>query len=216
MVFYCYLPIFATQERKRTHNTESSSIQRKRGITDWSPSTEKRKRRRKKEEEEEATADNEGVIGDCVGNLLAAASTGHTSCFVVFFFFLFFFFFWGTCLLLLWFFFFFLTSPFVQDLKLSDLLPIFILLRAFSFLLDLIITSYQCIGQNSQESWNKKKPFEPQKLVTVHKTGRSDRGPCGSLLFWHGIVLLPKQTVKQNGSRFFRLDHTVRFGFQNL
>ena len=130
-----------------------------------------------------------------------------------FFFFFFeelFFFFSGS------FFFFFLTSPFVQDMKLSDLLPIFILLRAFSFLLDLIITSYQCIGQNSQESWNKKKPFEPQKLVTVHKTGRSDRGPCGSLLFWYGIVLLPKQTVKQNGSRFFRLDHTVRFGFQNL
>ena len=92
MVFYCYLPIFATQERKRTHNTESSSIQRKRGITEWSPSTEKRKRRRKKKEEEEATADNEGVIGDCVGNLLAVASTGHRSCFVVFFFFHFFFF----------------------------------------------------------------------------------------------------------------------------
>ena len=79
--------------------------------------------------------------------------------------------------------FFFLTSPFVQDMKLSDLLPIFILLRAFSFLLDLIITSYQCIGQNSQESWNKKKSFEPQKLVTVHKIGWSDRGLCGSCFF---------------------------------
>ena len=128
----------------------------------------------------------------------------------------FFFFFWGTCLLLLWFFFFFLTSPFVQDLKLSDLLPIFILLRAFSFLLDLIITSYQCIGQNSQESWNKKKPFEPQKLVTVHKTGRSDRGPCGSLLFWHGTVLHPKQTIKLNSSRFFWSYRRVQSGFQNL
>ena len=157
------------------------------------------------------------MIGDYVGNLLATASTRCRPCFVVFFFSLTFFFFFfrnlsSSSLVL----FFFLTNPFVQDLKLSDLLPIFILLRAFSFLLDLIITSYQCIGQNSQESWNKKKPFEPQKLVTVHKTGRSDRGPCGSLLFWHGTVLLPKQTVKQNGSRFFRLDHMARFGFQNL
>ena len=36
--------------------------------------------------------------------------------------------------------FFFLTNPFVQDLKLSDLLPIFVVLRVLSFLLDLIIT----------------------------------------------------------------------------
>ena len=68
--------------------------------------------------------------------------------------------------------FFSLTSPFVQYLKLSDLLSIFILLRAFSFLLDLIITSYQCIGQNSQESWNKKKPFEPQKRTVGPRSMR--------------------------------------------
>ena len=36
------------QERKRTHSTDSSSIQQKRGITERSPSTEKTKRRRKK------------------------------------------------------------------------------------------------------------------------------------------------------------------------
>ena len=72
------------------------------------------------------------------------------------FFFFFFFFFWGTCLLLLLLFFFFLTNPFVQDLKLSDLLPIFVLLRVLSFLIDLIITSYRCISQNSPEKLKQK------------------------------------------------------------
>ena len=54
----------------------------------------KKEKKKKKKKEEEAAADDEGMIGDCVGNLLAPASTGHRSCFVVFFFFLFFFFFW--------------------------------------------------------------------------------------------------------------------------
>ena len=44
---------------------------------------------KEKKKEEEAATDDEGVIGDCVGNLLAATSTGHRSYFVVFFFFLF-------------------------------------------------------------------------------------------------------------------------------
>ena len=50
----------------------------------------------------------------------------------------------------------------------------------------------------------------------VHKTGRSDRGPCGSLLFWHGTVPYLKQTVNLNGSRVFRFDRTVRSEFNNL
>ena len=74
--------------------------------------------------------------------------------------------FWGTCLLLLllWFFFFFLTNPFVQDLKLLDLLPIFVLFRVLSFLLDLIITSYRCIGQNSPEKLKQKETVRTSKI----------------------------------------------------
>ena len=151
----------------------------------------KKEKKKKKKKEEEAAADNEGMIGNCVGNLLAAASTGHRSCFVVFLFFLFFFFL-GTCLLLLWFFFFSLQIPLFK------------------------IWNYQISFHIHRKSWNKKKPFEPQKPVMVHKTGRSDRGPCGSLLFWHGTVLHPKQTIKLNSSRFFWSYRRVQSGFQNL
>ena len=132
-------------------------------------------------------------------------------------FFIYLFIFVGTCLLLLlWFFFFFLTNPFVQDLKLSDLLPIFVLLRVLSFLLDLIITSYRCISQNSPEKLKQKKLFEPQKPVTVLRTVWSDHGSHGSLLFPHWAILEAKKTAKQRGLRFFQLDRTDRFGFQNL
>ena len=114
------------------------------------------------------------------------------------------------------FFFFFLTNPFLQDLKLSDLLPIFVLLLVLSFLLDLIITSYRCIRQNSSKKLKQKKLFEPQKPVTVLRTVRSDHGSHGSLLFPHWAILEAKKTAKQRGSRFFQLDRTDRFGFQNL
>ena len=185
------------------------------------PSQRKKKEKKKKKKKvEEAATDDEGVIGDCVGNLRATTSTGRRPCFVVFFFFLLFFFcfffvFWGTCLLLLCFFF-FLTNPFVQDLKLLDLLLIFVLLLVLSFLLDLIITSNRCIGQNSPEKLKQKETVRTQKSVMVHRTGWLDRGLCKSLLFLHGTVLHPKQIVKLNGSRFSRSERTVRFGFQNL
>ena len=65
-------------------------------------------------------------------------------------------------------------------------------LHVLSFLLDLIINLYRCIGQIHRKSRNKKKPSEPQKPVTVHRTGQLDRGPCGSLLFLYGTVLHPK------------------------
>ena len=152
-------------------------------------SGKKKDKKKKKKKEEEAAADDEGMIGDCVGNLLAPASTGHRSCFVVFFFFLFFFFFGGTCLLLLWFFFFiFLTNSFVQDLKLSDLLPIFILLHALSFLLDLIITSNRCIGQNSLENLKQKETVRTSK--TGHGSQNRIVGPrfmrVPAFLTWNG------------------------------
>ena len=59
-------------------------------------------------------------------------------------------------------------------------------------------------------------PSEPSKPVTVHRTGRSDRGPDGSMLFSHVTVPYLKPTVNMNGSRVFRSDRTVRSGFNNL
>ena len=59
--------------------------------------------------------------------------------------------------------FFFLTNPFVQDLKLSDLLPIFVL-RVLSFLIDLIITSYWCISQNSPKKLKQKETVRTSKI----------------------------------------------------
>ena len=111
------------------------------------------------------------------------------------------------------FFFFPLTNPFVQDLKLSDFLLIFVLLLGLSFLLDLIITSYQCIGQNSSEKLKQK------ETVQTSKTGHgSQNRTVGSWsmrvpVFLHGTVLHPKQTIKLKGSRF---SQSVRSGVQNL
>ena len=61
-----------------------------------------------------------------------------------------------------------------------------------------------------------RQPFEPCEPVTVHRTGQSDRGLDGSMLFSHGMVPYLKRTVKPNGSRVSRLDRTVRSGFNNL
>ena len=58
-------------------------------------------------------------------------------------------------------------------------------------------------------------PCELPKLVTVHRTRRSDRSPYESLLFLHGTVLDVKQTVEMAGSRFSQLDCTIRSEFQN-
>ena len=53
-------------------------------------------------------------------------------------------------------------------------------------------------------------------LITVLRTGRSDRGSHGFMFFSHRAVLDAKRTVKMNGLRVFRSDRTVRSGFQNL
>ena len=153
----------------------------------------KKRRRKKKKKEEEATADDKGVIGDCVGNLLAAASTERRPCFVVFFFFPFFFFeelvffFSGS-----FFFFFFLTNPFVQDLKLSDLLMIFVLFRVLSFLLDLIITSYRCICQNSSEKLKQKETVRTSKTDhgSQNRTVRPQSVRVLAFLAWNGFFTL--------------------------
>ena len=127
------------------------------------------KKEREEEKKEEAAAiaaKDESVIGDCVGNLLAAASTRRKSCFVVFFFFLCF---------------------FLRNLSSSSSLVLFLfpykslcsrseIIRSpsylcsslcsfisFSFLLDLIITSYQCIGQNSPEKLKQKETVRTSK-----------------------------------------------------
>ena len=58
--------------------------------------------------------------------------------------------------------------------------------------------------------------FEPCEPITVHRTGWSNRGPDGSMLFSHGMVPYLKRTVKLNGSWVSRSDRTVRSGFNNL
>jgi len=50
-------------------------------------------------------------------------------------------------------------------------------------------------------------------LVTVLRTVRSDHGLHDSLFFSPRAVLEAKRIVKMNGSRFFRSDRTVQFGF---
>ena len=56
---------------------------------------------------------------------------------------------------------------------------------------------------------------EPLKPATVLRTVRFDRVSSGFMHFSHRTVLRVKRTVKMNGWRFFRLDRTVRSGFQN-
>ena len=145
----------------------------------------------------------------------------HRCCFVVFFsLFLFLFFFSflrnlssSSSLVLL----FFLKNPFVQDLKLSDLLPIFVFLRVLSSLLDLIVTSYQYIGQNSPKKLKQKETVRTSKNRSQFtEPGGQTAVRAGPSFFLHGTTLHPKQTVKLNSSRFFRLDHMFRSGFQNL
>ena len=60
------------------------------------------------------------------------------------------------------------------------------------------------------------KESKPSEPVTAHRTGRSDRGLDGSMLFSHGTVPYLKPTVNLNGSRVFRSNRTVRSGFNNL
>ena len=54
-----------------------------------------------------------------------------------------------------------------------------------------------------------RQPSEPCEPVMVHRTGRSDCGPNGSMLFSHGTVPYLKRTVKLNSSWVFRSNHTV-------
>ena len=60
-----------------------------------------------------------------------------------------------------------------------------------------------------------KQPFEPCESVTVQRTGRSDRGPYGSMFFSYGTVLHLKWIVEMANSRFSRLDRTVQSRFKN-
>ena len=155
-----------TQERKRTHNTESISIQRKRGIIEWSPSMEKRKRRRKKKEERRRSSSRRRRRD----RRLCWQSAG--CCFnwaqILF-----------RCVLLLPFFFFFeelvffgffffpyksLCSRSEIIRSPSDLCSSSCSFISFSFFLDLIITSYRCIGQNSLEKLKQKEIVRTSKI----------------------------------------------------
>ena len=124
----------------------------------------KKEEKTKRKTEEEAATEDESVISDGVGNLFAAASTMRRSYFVVLFFF-FFFFFLGT-FLLFWFFFFpykSLCSRFEIIISPSNLWSSSCSFISFLSLLDLIITSYQCIGQNSLEKLKQKETIQTSK-----------------------------------------------------
>ena len=75
------------------------------------------------------------------------------------------------------------------------------------------------IGGKKKEAGRRRLRAKTRKLselVTVHRTGWSDRGPDGSMLFSHGTVPYLKRTVNLNGSGVSRSDRTVRSGFNNL
>ena len=46
-----------------------------------------------------------------------------------------------------------------------------------------------------------RQPFKPCELITVHRTGQSNRGPDGSMRFSHGTIPYLKRTMKLNGSQ---------------
>ena len=72
------------------------------------------------------------------------------------------------------------------------------------------------IGGGKKKKAEIREPSELCEPVTVHRPGRSDRGPDGSMLFSHGMVPYLNRTVKLNGSRVSQLDRMVRSGFNNL
>ena len=133
------------------------------------------------------------MIGDYVSNLLAAASIGHRSCFVVFFFFIFFF----EELV------FFFSGSFFFPYK--SLCSRYEIIRSPS---DLYSSSCFFISSRSDHNfipvyWPKfTGKLKQKEVVRTSKTGHSSQnrtvGPRSVrvLLFWHGTVLHPKQTVK--------------------
>ena len=153
------------KQKSKERETHSSCIHysvKKRKLHSAINGKEKEEKTKRKTEEEAATED-ESVISDGVGNLFAAASTMRRSYFVVFFFF--FFFFLGT-FLLFWFFFFpykSLCSRFEIIRSPSNLCSFSSSFISFLSLLDLIITSYQCIGQNSLEKLKQKETIQTSK-----------------------------------------------------
>ena len=79
----------------------------------------------------------------------------------------------------------------------------------------------RCIGGEKRVEQRRfraetRQPFESCELVTIHRTGRSDRGLDRSMLFLHGMVPYLKWTMKLNGSGVSRSDCTVWSGFNNL
>ena len=124
------------------------------------------------------------------------------------------------CFLDLWFcFFFFLTNPFVQDLKLSDLLPSSNLCSSScSFISSWsdhkFIPMYWPKFTGKAETKRNRLNLKNRSRFT--KSGGRTAVRAGPCFFLHETILYPKQIVKLNGSRFFRSDRTIRSGFQNL
>ena len=87
------------------------------------------------------------------------------------------------------------------------------------FLFQTVCSKRRRIGKKKKELERcrfKAETRQPFELVTVYRTGRSDRGSDRSILFSHGTVLHLKWTLKVNGSRVSQSDCTVRFKFNNL
>ena len=142
----------------------------------------------------------------------------HRPCFVVFFSLFFFFFFWGTCLLLLlWFFFFF---PYKSLCSISEIIrsPSDLCSSLCSFISSRfdhnVIPVYKpkftrkAETKRNRPNLKNRSRFSKQYNLTTVRTSL-----C---FFFHWAVLETKKTAKLRGSRFFQLDRTVRFRFQNL
>ena len=182
------------------------------------PSTEKRKRRRKKrrkkKKQQQKTKAWSATVWATCWLLLQLGANPASLCFSFFSSF-----FLGT-FLLLWFFFFFPYKSLCSRSEIirspSDLCSSSYSFISFSFLLDLIITSYRCIGQNSPEKLEQKETVRTSKIGHDSQNCTVQLQFAKSLLFSHKAVLEAKKTTKLRDSQFFRSVRTIQSGFQNL
>ena len=137
------------------------------------------------------------------------------SCFVVFFSL---FFFGGTCLLFLhWFFFFF---PYKSLCSRSEIIisPSDLCFSLYSFISSRYDHNFIPVywPKFIRKAEKQRNCLNLKSWSWFTESGGQTAIHVGPYFFLHGTVLHPKQTVKLKGSRIFRSDNTVRFGFQNL
>ena len=128
------------------------------------------------------------------------------------------FFFVGTCLLFLhWFFFF---SPYKSLCSRSEIIisPSDLCFSLYSFISsrydhNFIPVYWSKFIRKAEKQRNR---LNLKSWSRFTESGGQTAIHVGPYFLLHGTVLHPKQTVKLKGSRIFRSDSTVRFGFQNL